>query len=176
VIDPRLRRQKPGWLERDFRGGTQALGEAAPRPVLRPSDETGGERVSLDIPARLDEIAKPVERHRSVTPLIHGALSDRVAQAMPPDGMGSRDPMHEADERIRSRGFNDQMPVIREDAESDETDRKAPQAFLQDAEKGPIIWRAPEDRDFSHAAIEHMKERSFETGSTTPRHNGTSSD
>jgi hypothetical protein len=72
------------------------FGEAAPRPVLRPPDQSGRQGVALDVAAGPHQATGFLDEMCLESSLIDGALSDRLPPDIHSDCMGSLYPMHEA--------------------------------------------------------------------------------
>src|SRR5581483_11713021 len=113
---PRLRGQKRRRRERDLAAAVAAFREAAPRPVLRATDEPGAQSVAFDVPAGAHELVGRANGDALEAALIDGPLADGLTMMLPSHGMGNGYPVQELRERAGIDRAQHQVPVIREDA------------------------------------------------------------
>ena len=159
VFDPGAGGEERRRLQWEITVGSKAIGEAAPRPVFSAAHQRASQRVPLDIAARAHEGVGPLQRHGEVAPLIDGPLSHRLVIPVPPDCVGSRYPVHEADELVSSRRLEHEMPVIGHDAVGEQLHRISGEPFLQDCDERAIIRAARENRHAPDAAIDNVDVR-----------------
>jgi hypothetical protein len=144
--------------ERQLGRRAQAVGQAAPRPVLRASDEAGPKRVPLDVPTHAHELARFLDRIGLEATLVDGSLTDAVAVAAPPPRVGSAYPIHQLRQPVRVGRTQDEVELVRQNAVGDEPYGMLPKALLEHGQKGPIIGGALKERRLTHAAIDDVKE------------------
>ena len=113
--------------------------------------------ISLDVPAHVYKLRRPLDGVRVKTSLVHRPLADGLVVTMPADRVGSGDPLHERRELPGASRTHDEMPMVRHDAVGNQLHRMQRQALLEDREKGPIIGSIHEDPNFSDTAIDDMK-------------------
>jgi hypothetical protein len=144
--------------ERQFGRRAETVRQAAPRPVLRATDEASFERVPLDVPAHANEHASFLYDEGLETTLVDGSLTDALAVAVPPPRVGSAYPVHQLRQPVRVDRTHDEVEVVRQNAVGDEPHGMAAQALIEHGQKGPIIGGALKERRLSHAAIDDVKE------------------
>jgi hypothetical protein len=170
MIDPSGRAEKRRGRERQPWAAGEAIGDAAPRPVLCSMDEAGLQRIALDIPADAYENGGLVDWRRFEAPLIDGPVAACMAALMQPHRMGSRDPMHQSRKVVRARLRQHEVPVIRQDAVAQELGRMALEAVAQNGKESAIITRRAEKRLLSHRSIQHVKKCTGSTMTGTSGH------
>lgn len=114
--------------ERGKRSAIGALRKARPGPLLGAANQAGAHRVGFDISAERQKIGILLDAEMLVTSLIEMAAHLAVVSVMAAD-VGEGDPLHELLELPRAARTEDQMPVIRHEAPSQEVDLVAAQAF-----------------------------------------------
>jgi hypothetical protein len=143
--------------ERQLGRRAQAVRQAAPRPVLRPTDEAGSERVPLDVTTHANELARLLDREGFEATLVDRSLTDAVAVAVPPPRVGSAYPVHQLRQPLRLGRTHDEVEVVWQHAVADEPHGMASKTLIEHGQKGPIIGGALKERRLSHAAIDDVK-------------------
>jgi hypothetical protein len=144
--------------------------QAAPRPVLRTSDQACGQSIAFDVSARAYDVRGFLEGLGFEPPLVDGPLSNGAAMMVIADGMGNRYPMHQPRQARWVRWTHDQMPVVRENAVGKQPNRMPFQARLEHRQKGPVVVWAQEDRRLADAAIDNVEEVTSERAPKTSGH------
>jgi hypothetical protein len=144
--------------EREIGRRAKTVRQAAPRPVLRATDEASFERVPLDVPAHAHEHAGFLDGEGLEATLVDGSLTDALAVAVPPPRVGSAYPVHQPRQPVRVDWTHDEVEVVRQHAVGDEPRGMAAEALIERGQKGPIIGGALKERRLSHAAIDDVKE------------------
>jgi hypothetical protein len=150
--------EKRGRHERQAGRRAQTVRQAAPRPVLRATNEAGSQGVPLDVATHANELARFDDDEGFEATLIDGSLADAVAAAVPPLRVGSADPVHVLRQAARVGWTHDEVEMVRQHAVGDEPYWMAAKTLVEGGQKGPIIGGALKERHLSHAAIDDVVE------------------
>jgi len=154
---PRVRRQEPCGDQRHAGLRVIPLRGAAPRPVLGAWHEAGSERL------RFDGLTGPPQvngrlQHFNLQWPGRGQWTGRAPNPLVARGMGSRYPLQQRHQPRRSRGADDELPVVGHDAVRDQSHRMALEALAQDPEKRAVIRGSQEFRTAGGPVAGHMEE------------------
>jgi hypothetical protein len=155
--NPGLRRHEGGSAQRQSRGGAQAIGQAAPRPVLRSPNQSCGECVPFDVPADAQHPIWSADRLHGEALRIDRRATQAWSSALQPDGMGSCYPRDQPRESCGTRGSDHEMPVIVHDGIREQREWMLFEPFTHNLQEIPIILRPEKQRRRERRSMNYVK-------------------
>jgi len=135
----------------------QSVRQAAPRPVLRSSDEPSSEWIAFDIPTHSDEVTRLIDHGGPEPILIHVTKTGRLSMEMPANRVGERYPMQQAGHGLWVNRTQKQVPVIGHQAVGNQSRWMPFQALVQDFQKRLIVSGSAEEQLPADRSIDDMK-------------------
>jgi hypothetical protein len=170
VVDPGARHQEGRRDQPQVRVRMQALGEAAPGPVLRAPDEPHAHGVALDVATDAHHVRWTAEPCRFVVASVKRLRPASVVLLPPAPAVGSGYPAHEPADAAGPILTQHEVPVIGDDAVRDEPDRVPLQALFEYLQERPVIRWALKDGLLDDTAVDDVKERRSERRALNSRH------
>jgi hypothetical protein len=172
IIQPVVRDKKRRVDQRQSGRRQQPVIQAAPGPVLRPGNQTGAQRVALDVATRPHQGVHRLNGNRLEPALIHRTFADGLPVLAPAHGVGSRYPVQELCELWGCHGTHDEMPVIRQHAVGYEPHRMLFEPGPQNVSKGPVVLALQEDGLAAGASVDDVKKAGERRGTRSSWHQG----
>jgi hypothetical protein len=134
----------------------QATVQARVAPVLGAIDESGAQRISLDVPAESKEVLIGLAGERPVATLVDMAGSRVLAMGMVALGVSQRQPGGKRRKLTIQPGPDHQVPMVWHDAIGEDAHAESLAGFLEYFFEREVVLRTLKQRQARVGAVEHM--------------------